>query len=206
MFLSMPAQPTMGKGCHESVFAACTCARIRWKQPLVLPRSYSQTPFVRSTDSSRRCGASSARSSPPSTGGESSRRLTGETMCFRDAFEAAQELLQADPKDRLRKAPTNHDQSRRNLFAAKPFVLRGFWDGEMLAELAAHVEGAMREGAKTLGLHLYSNATVLSSSRAVSAYPLLMRVVNINTSADRFVTVACIPQVEGMFLETRKGQ
>ena len=84
-------------------------------------------------------------------------------------------------------------------------LLRGAWDGEMYREQRAHVEGTIQRGTRVLGMHLYSDATVLSSSGAVSAYPLRMRVVNINTEQVRWVTLAFIPQVEAKFLETRKG-
>ena len=57
-----------------------------------------------------------------------------------------------------------------------------------------------------LGFYLYSDSTVLSSSGAVSAYPLRMRVININTDKVRWVTLAYIPPVEAKFLETMRGQ
>jgi len=44
-----------------------------------------------------------------------------------------------------------------------------------------------------------------SKSGAVSAYPLRMRITNINTKRVRWATVEYIPQVEVNFLETRKG-
>jgi len=40
----------------------------------------------------------------------------------------------------------------------------------------------------------------------VSAYPLRMRVININTDELRWVTLAYIPHAEAKFLETMKGQ
>jgi len=83
-------------------------------------------------------------------------------------------------------------------------LLRGSWDGEMYREQQAHVEGTMHEDTRVLTMHLYSDATVLSSSGAVSAYPLRMRVVNINTKDVRWVTLAYIPQVESKFIKTRK--
>jgi len=84
-------------------------------------------------------------------------------------------------------------------------LLQGGWDGEMYRQQSAHVEGTMQRATRVLGMHLYSDATVLSSSGALSAYPLRMRVVNVNTEQVRWVTLAFIPQMEAKFLETRKG-
>jgi len=64
----------------------------------------------------------------------------------------------------------------------------------------------MLEDKKVLAMHLYSEATFLSSSGAVSAYPLRMRVVNVNSKDVRWMTLAYIPQIEVKFVETRKGQ
>jgi len=58
--------------------------------------------------------------------------------------------------------------------------LRGAWDAEMYREQRAHVEGTMQWGKRVLGMHLYSDATIFSSKGGISAYPLRMRVVNIN--------------------------
>jgi len=46
---------------------------------------------------------------------------------------------------------------------------------------------------------------VLSSSGAVSVYPLRMRIVNNINKEVRGVTLAYIPKVQSKFLETRKG-
>jgi len=64
----------------------------------------------------------------------------------------------------------------------------------------------MKEGTRVLAMHLYSGEAVLSSSGAVSAYALRMRVANIKTKELRWATLAYIPQVESKFLETRKSQ
>jgi len=75
----------------------------------------------------------------------------------------------------------------------------------MYKEQHYHVQGTMRQGTRVLGLHLYSDSTVLSSSGAVSAYPLRMRIfININKEV-RWMMLVYIPQVESKFLETRKG-
>ena len=84
-------------------------------------------------------------------------------------------------------------------------VLRGAYDGEMYKEQHYHVQGTMRQGTRVLGLHPYSDSTVLSSSGAVSANPLRMRIVNNINKEVRWVTLAYIPKVESKFLETRKG-
>jgi len=75
----------------------------------------------------------------------------------------------------------------------------------MYKEQHYHVQGTMRKGTRVLGLHIYSDSTVLSSSGAASAYPLRMRIVNNINKEVRWVTLADIPQVESKFLETRKG-
>jgi len=84
-------------------------------------------------------------------------------------------------------------------------LLRGSCDGKMYREHRAHVEGTMHEDTRVLAMHLYSDSTALSSSGAVSAYLLRMRVVNINTKDVRWVTLAFIPQVESQFIKTRNG-
>ena len=75
----------------------------------------------------------------------------------------------------------------------------------MYQEQRARVDGTMQRGTRVLGMHLYSNATVLSSSGAVLAYPLRMHVVNINTEQVWWVTLAFIPQVMAKFLKTQEG-
>ena len=75
----------------------------------------------------------------------------------------------------------------------------------MYKEQHYHVQGTMRQGTRVLGLHLYSDSTVLSSSGAVSAYPLRMRIVNSINKEVRWVMLAYIPQVESKFLEMVKG-
>jgi len=84
-------------------------------------------------------------------------------------------------------------------------TLRGAWDAEIYKEQNEHVQGTLSSGTRVLGLHVYSDSTVMSSSGAVSAYPLRMRVINITTKEVRWVTLAYIPQVETKFLDTRKG-
>jgi len=64
----------------------------------------------------------------------------------------------------------------------------------------------MKKSTRVLAMHIYPDATVLSSSGAISAYPLRMRVADINTKAVRWATLAYMPQIESTFLETRKGQ
>jgi len=59
---------------------------------------------------------------------------------------------------------------------------------------------------RVLGFYIYSDSTVLSNSGAVSAYPLRMRVININTDEVRWVTLTYIPQAKAKFLENMKGQ
>jgi len=76
----------------------------------------------------------------------------------------------------------------------------------MYREQHAHVQGTMPEDTRVLPMHLYSGATVLSSSGAVSVYSLRMRVVNVNTKDVRWMTHAYIPQVEVRFVETSKVQ
>lgn len=129
-------------------------------------------------------------------------------VCYRNALEAAQEeLLRAEPNQLCwGPPPADESMSSGTEGAAQPTLLTGVWDGEMFKEQAAHVRGTMRAGTRVLGLHLYSDSTVLSGSGAVSAYPLRMRVVNVNTDKEQWMTIAYIPQVEGKFFETRKGQ
>lgn len=71
---------------------------------------------------------------------------------------------------------------------------------------AAHLRGTMRAGTRVLGLQFNSDSTVISGRGAVSAYPLRMRVVNVDTDKERWITIAYIPQVQGKVFETRKGQ
>lgn len=129
-------------------------------------------------------------------------------VCFRDAVQAAQEeLLQALPTELHWGPPEgSEDEMVGDTDGAQSTLLRGTWTGEMYQEQAAHVAATMRAGTRMLVLHLYSDATVLSDSGAVSAYPLRMRIVNVNTKKERWLTVAYIPQVEGKFLDKRKAQ
>jgi len=76
----------------------------------------------------------------------------------------------------------------------------------MYRQQQEHVDGTLNPGTRVLGFYLYFDATVLISSGAVSAYPLRMRVINIDTDEGRWVTLAYIPHVENRFLETMKGQ
>ena len=123
---------------------------------------------------------------------------------FRDAFDAAQEeIMQVELGDLCWGPPPS--PADNGVEGPQSVLLRGSWDGEMYREQQAHVEGTMHEDTRVLAMHLYSDATVLSSSGAVSAYPLRMRVVNINTKDVRWVTLAYIPQVESKFIKTRKG-
>jgi len=85
-------------------------------------------------------------------------------------------------------------------------VLCNAWDGEMYKRRKEHVEGTLHPGTRVLGFYLYSDSTFMSSSGAVSACPLRMRVININTDKVRWVTPAYIPQVEAKFLVTMRGQ
>lgn len=143
------------------------------------------------------------------------------TVCFRDALEAAkEEILRAAPGDMFwGGAPTDQpwecSLTGRNPGAAcgvaegaQSTLLRGVWDGERFKEQVAHEQGTMSAGTKVLGLHVYSDETVLSRSGAVSAYPLRMRVANTNPNGtiERWVTVAYIPKVAGKILEARAGQ
>jgi len=85
-------------------------------------------------------------------------------------------------------------------------VLRNAWDGKMYKNREEHVDGTVHLRTRVLGFYIYSDATALSSSGAVSSYLLRMRVVNINTSEVQWITLAFISQVEAKFLETMKGQ
>ena len=124
---------------------------------------------------------------------------------FRDALDAVQEeILQVELGDLCWGAAPS--PAGNGVEAPQSTLLRGSWDGEMYREQHAHVQGTMPEDTRVLAMHLYSDATVLSSSGAVSAYPLRMRVVNVNTKDVRWMTLAYIPQVEAKFVETRKGQ
>jgi len=124
---------------------------------------------------------------------------------FRDTFDAVQEeVLQVELGDLCWGAAPS--PAGNGMEAPQSTQLRGSWDGEMYREQHAHVQGTMPEDTRVLAMHLYSDATVLSSSGAVSAYPLRMRIVNVNTKNVRWMTLAYIPQVEAKFLETRKGQ
>jgi len=85
-------------------------------------------------------------------------------------------------------------------------VLRNAWDGKMYKNREEHVDGTVHLRTRVLGFYIYSDATALSSSGAVSSYLLRTRVVNINTSEVQWITLAFISQVEAKFLETMKGQ
>lgn len=129
------------------------------------------------------------------------------TVCFRDALQAAQEqVLQASSDDLCWEPPpaTSPILDSSAGAAAQP-LLRGAWDGEMYQKHAAHVRATMDNGTQVLVLHLYSDSTVLSGSGAVSAYTLLMRIVNINAKVEQWVTIAYIPQVVGKFMDTSGG-
>jgi len=136
------------------------------------------------------------------------------TVFFRDALQAAQdEVMRAQPEDLYWGASpsTEHDAgsidaSTGASMTAPDTVLCNAWDGEMYKRQKEHVDGTLHPGTRVLGFYMYSDSTVLSSSGAVSAYPLRMRVININTDEVRWVTLAYIPQVEAKFLETMKGQ
>ena len=136
------------------------------------------------------------------------------TVFFRDALQAAQdEAMRAKPDDLYWGRPSRTGQDSSSADASTgasttspDTVLRNAWDGEMYQQQQEHVDGTVHPGTRVLGFYLYSDATVLSSSGAVSAYPLRMRVINIDTDEVRWVTLAYIPQVENKFLETMKGQ
>jgi len=121
------------------------------------------------------------------------------SVCFRDALDAIWSEVANTQRGDLYWGPDTADDS------VPDTVLRVALDGEMYKEQLYHLRGTKRQGTRVLGLHLYSDSTVLSSSGAVSAYPLRMRIVdNINKEV-RWVTLAYIPQVESKFLGTRKG-
>jgi len=136
------------------------------------------------------------------------------TVFFREALQAAQdEVMRAKPDDLYwgRPSRTGKDASSADAItgASKTSphtVLRNAWDGEMYKQQQEHVDGTLHPGKRVLRFYLYSNATVLSSSGAVSAYLLRMRVINIDTDEVRLVTLAYISQVENKVLETMKGQ
>jgi len=67
-------------------------------------------------------------------------------------------------------APTRADNG---VEGPQAVLLQGSWGGEMYWEQQAHVEGTMHEEKRVPAMHLYSGATVLSSSGAVSAYPFV---------------------------------
>jgi len=86
---------------------------------------------------------------------------------FRDAFDAAQEeIMQVELEEQCwEPAPSPADNG---VEGPQSVLLRGIWDEEMYREQQAHVEGTMHEDTRVLAMHLYSDATVLSSSGAVS--------------------------------------
>jgi len=132
---------------------------------------------------------------------KASMKIDGQvySVCFRDALDAIRrEVLNTQYGD-LYWGPDTTDDS------VPDTVLRGAWDGEMYKEQHYHMQGTTRQGTRVLGLHVYSDSTVLSSSGAVSAYPLPMRIVNNINKEVRWVMLAYIPQVESKFLETGKG-
>ena len=124
---------------------------------------------------------------------------------FRDAFDAVQEeILQVELGDLCWGAAPW--PARNGVEEPQSTLLRCSWDGERYREQHTYVQGTMPEDTRVLAMHLYSEATVLSSSGAVSAYPLRMRVVIVNTKHVRWMTHAYIPQVEVRFVETSKVQ
>jgi len=126
-------------------------------------------------------------------------------VIFCDAFDAVQEeILQVELGDLCWGAAPSPAGNR--VEAPQSTLLRGSWDGELYREQHAHVQGTILEDKRLLAMHLYSDATLLSSSGAVSAYPIRMRVVNVNSKDVRWMTLAYIPQVDANFVETRKGQ
>lgn len=149
-------------------------------------------------------------------------RIEGGTykVFFRDALEAVRrEIKLARPED-LRWGPedasegcaegragqgTGQQEAAGQAPSANP-VLRNGWDGEMFAEHRRPVIGTISTTCRVLGLHIYSDATVLSGSGAVSAYPLRMRILSHKSKQERWVTLAFIPQVAGSFLDSDKGQ
>jgi len=116
------------------------------------------------------------------------------TVCYREALVAAQyEIMRDMPGDLYwGTAPSTEAeaQSMETSTNAPKKALRGAWNGEMYKEQNDHVQATLPSGTRVLGLHLYSDSTVLSNSGAVSAYPLRMRVINITTKEVRWVTVA----------------
>ena len=139
------------------------------------------------------------------------------TVFFRDALQAAQDaVMSAKPGD-LYWGPSRDASCAAGGDAASSMdpdasttkpdtVLRNTWDGEMYKKQEEHVDGTLHPGTRVLGFYICSDATVLSSSAAVSAYPPRMQVVNINTDEVRGTTLEFIPQVEANFLETMEGQ
>jgi len=85
------------------------------------------------------------------------------------------------------------------------FLLRGAWEAKMCREQRAHVEGTTQQGTRVLGMHLYTDATVPSSSGAVLDYPLRIWKVNGSMEQLRSVTLVIIHQLEAKFLETRRS-
>jgi len=121
------------------------------------------------------------------------------SVCFRDALDAIlSEVVNTQYGD-LYWGPETIDDP------VPDTVLRGAWDGQMYKEQLYHVQATTRQGTRVLDLHLYSDSTVLSSSGAMSAYPLRMRIVNNISEELRWVTLAYTPQVDSKFLQTRKG-
>jgi len=135
------------------------------------------------------------------------------SIFFREALRAAQdEVMRAKPDDlnwgrpsRTGKDAASADASTDASTTFSNTVLRSAWDGEMNKQQQEHVNGTVHPGTRVLGLYLYSDATVLSNSGAVSAYPLRMRVTSIDTDEVRWVTLVYIAQVDTMFLETMNG-
>jgi len=122
------------------------------------------------------------------------------TVFFRDALQAAQDaVMSAKPGDRYWGPSRDASCAARGDAAScmdpdasktKPdTVLRNAWDGAMYKKQEENVDGTLHPGTRVLGFYICSDATVLSSSAAVSAYPPRMQVVNINTDEVRGITL-----------------
>jgi len=140
------------------------------------------------------------------------------TVFFRDALRAAQDEVMGATLDNRHCGPSCDAEctsgSSSATSSADPHpnttkadtLLGKTWDGELFKQQREYVTCTLPSGPRVLGLYLYTDATVLSSSGAVSACPLRMRIVNVNSSEKRWFTLVYIPQVETKILDTQKGQ
>lgn len=151
-------------------------------------------------------------------------------VLFRDALSCVRDAVLSSRRDELAWGPDQPDaqdpsqgtdlkQQGRGIDAAgQPCTghpsetqhaeqprLRDSWDGAMYQEHLRHVHATISRTTRVLGLHIYSDATVVSSRGAVSAYPLRMRIMNNRSKRERWITLAYIPRLLSRFLNTTRG-